>query len=135
MINLLIFSLVSYGLCNMLIWGSIFEKWRAFWLKFSPNFWYKLFTCFMCLGFWSGILLTNVLFSPIKQLNLVVDFDVFGLFVIPAKYIIIFFDGCLSSSVCWLINTIQEFLERGFVKGITEIKIIKDNPEIEKEMD
>jgi len=46
--ELLWFVLTAYGLTQILVHGSIFEKIR-------PN--YHFFHCSMCVGFWAGILL------------------------------------------------------------------------------
>lgn len=48
-INLLLFILVCYGMTQILVYGSIFEKIRN---KLK----YKFFKCSMCMGFWVGII-------------------------------------------------------------------------------
>ena len=86
MIELLYFVLVSFGLTQILVYGSIFDAVRptAGWLG-------KLFCCPMCVGFWVGLFLwgTNEntqLFSY--------DFSVFtGLFL-----------GCLGSGTSYVMS-------------------------------
>ena len=60
------------------------------------------------------------------------DINVFDLFIIPTKFICVFFDGCLASGTSYFIYQLTEFFERGFVKEKKEESIV---PEAEKEMD
>lgn len=96
MINLVIFSLISYGMSNILVYGKIFSWLRNILSKW--NFTKELMTCMMCMGFWVGIL---IYFSGYSLINL--------------QYVSIFFQilfyGVLSSGVTWLLHTIQEFIE------------------------
>lgn len=50
--ELLFFVLVCYGLTQILVYGSIFDKIR-------PK--YKFFHCSMCVGFWVGLLVFNLI--------------------------------------------------------------------------
>ena len=50
--QLLWFVLTSYGLTQILVYGSIFK-----WLRNRPNWIGRLFACPMCTGFWVGVLL------------------------------------------------------------------------------
>jgi len=106
MLKLALFALVVYGASNIMIFSTIFAKWRKFFgvKSENPGFFGKLFGCFMCLPFWWGVLLSVFMFSP--TLELMKDF-----YSIPKEYLSIFFDGCLGSSVGWLIHTLQEKLE------------------------
>lgn len=116
MVKLLVFILACYGFCNTAIFGSIFEKWRNFWLKYSPNFFGKLFTCFICMPWYIGFILSLCGLSPMELTKMIHDVNIFGLFIIPAKVIIVFFDGAVGSASSWLVHTIQEMCERVFVK-------------------
>lgn len=111
MLTILVFVLLSYGISNIIIYGSIFESWRKFWLEHNPSFMGKLFTCMMCLPTWVGFLLSLMLFSPIDTLFHVQDFGLWKL-TIPKQYVSMFFDGCFASSCTWLTHTIQEAFER-----------------------
>ncbi len=48
--DLIYFILACYGLTSILLYGSIFDKIRP-----TSGFFGKLFSCQMCLGFWSGV--------------------------------------------------------------------------------
>lgn len=112
MIKLIIFMLVSYGIANIMIYGSIFEKFREFIgvNKENPKFFGKLFGCFMCLSFWIGVKLSFFMYSPTLANGLINDLMLFGM-EIPKEYLSMFFDGCLASAGVWLTHTLQERLE------------------------
>ena len=55
--ELIYFILVSYGLTQILVYGTILEKIRP-----SKGFLGELFRCPMCLGFWVGVLLYGISF-------------------------------------------------------------------------
>ena len=113
MLALLIFILVAYGASNIMVYGSIFGKFRDIVGVNSeePSFFGKLFGCMMCLPFWWGVLLSLFLFSPTLMSGLMQDIDVFGLFTIHKELLATFFDGCLASGSVWLVHTLQEHLE------------------------
>jgi len=99
--NLLVFLLIAYGASNMMVFSSIFDKWRKFWTKVSPNFFGELFTCMICLPFWWGVILTFIAFSPAGIILGVTNI-----------YLATFLNGCIGSGGVWLIHTIQEKLEK-----------------------
>lgn len=105
--SILLAILVTYGISNIIVWGSIFNSFRSFWDKISPNFFGSLFNCMMCTSFWVGILL-SVLFhyTSLTQFS---PFASQGLDYVP---IAIFLDGCLLSGTTWFIHTIQEHYEK-----------------------
>ena len=111
--QLLIFILISYGISNIIVFGSIFEKFRNFWEPISPKYVHKLLTCMICLPTWIGFMGSALIWSPTEAFNLVThSLDVFGLFMIPKGLISVFLDGCLTSGSVWLIHTFQEHLEK-----------------------
>jgi len=55
--ELLWFVLAAYGLTQVLVYGSIFNKIRP-----TEGFFGELFRCSMCLGFWVGVLLYGISF-------------------------------------------------------------------------
>jgi hypothetical protein len=111
--KLLIFMLIAYGISNILVFGSIFEKWRTFWSNVNPGFFGMLFTCMICLPTYAGFLGSWLIYSPSIDYGIVTEsLSVFGLFVIPKTLIAIFIDGCMTSGVVWLIHSFQEALER-----------------------
>jgi hypothetical protein len=99
--------LVTYGISNIVIWGSIFKGFREFWEDKNPNFFGKLFTCMICLPTWVGFLLSAG--AHITGLTQFSPFASQGLDIIPLA---IFLDGCLLSGTTWLINTLQEYFEK-----------------------
>jgi len=104
---LVTFLLLSYGITNIAIFGSIFEGWRNFCKKISPSFFGKLFSCPMCLSTWVGFVLSYTL--------LTFGFDTpmfnYGVDIVPLA---IFLDGCLTSGGVWIIHNFEEMLERAF---------------------
>ena len=99
--NIIVFLLIAYGIANIMIFSSIFGRWRKLCNYISPKFLGELFTCMICLPFWIGIFLSIVLGSVSGQY-----FD--NLNEIGQ----VFFDGCFTSAGVWLIHNIQEKLER-----------------------
>lgn len=113
MLELLIFILVAYGASNIMVFGTIFNKFRNFMTVNSdkPNFFGKLFGCMMCLPFWWGIILSLSLFSPTLTTGLVENLNFFNLFTINKEVLTTFFDGCLTSGSVWFIHNLQEYFE------------------------
>ncbi len=105
--SLLLVILVTYGISNIVIWGSIFEGFRSFWDRVSPKFFGKLFSCMICLPTWVGFLISGG--AHITGLLQFSPFASAGLDIIP---IAIFLDGCLLSGTTWIINTLQEYYEK-----------------------
>jgi len=104
--SILVFLLISYGACNNIIFGSIFEWFREFLTKFGTGGYslHKLFTCFMCLSTWMGFAITAILLisgisTPIQISN---------------PFLCVFFHGLLSTGGVWLIHNFEEMLERAF---------------------
>ncbi len=111
MVEILIFIVISYGASNIMVFGTIFEKWRVFWKvddENTSNFFSKLFGCMMCLPFWWGVIISLLLYSPSSVLELN---PLISEYMILSKVIYVFFDGCFSSGGVWLIHTLQEKLE------------------------
>lgn len=112
--KLLIFLLVAYGFCNIIVFGSIFKKWRNFWSDVSPNFWGMLFTCMICLPFWAGFLGSWLIYSPSIDYGIATESLNLHFFTISKGVISAFLDGCLTSGAVWLIHSSQEAIERHF---------------------
>jgi hypothetical protein len=96
-----------------MIYGSLFQGYRAFLSKMGtgPYSLHKLFTCFMCLGTWMGFIISFIMIkfnyghlTPVGSIG------------VTEPYLIIFLNGLLSSAGVWLTHTLQEGLERMFVK-------------------
>jgi hypothetical protein len=109
MIQILIWILMAYGLCNIVVYGSIFSGPRTLIRNLSENeqsilhgFWSfikEMTSCMMCFGFHTGWFLSIFIFSPIHNF--------FGV----TNYVSWFFDALLSSGSVWAINSIIEWFE------------------------
>jgi len=84
--DLLYFILAAYGLTQILVYGSIFNRWRPTEGKLG-----ELFRCSMCMGFWVGALL--MFLSPFTEL--------FSFDVSVDNFIIL---GCISSGTSYILN-------------------------------
>ena len=106
---ILLFILVSYGITNILVFGSIFEGWRNFWVKFNPSFFGKLMTCPLCLSFWVG----GILSITFHLLGYPTPFTLYGIKIFP---LLVFLDASFSSGTIWLLHNLEEMFERIGVK-------------------
>lgn len=107
--NIVIWAFLSYGLMNIMVYGSIFSGLRNFindmgkrdWLIISPifKFIYGIISCPMCFSTWGGFFLGFFVYSPTE--------NYFGL-CYEASW---FFDGIFSSGIVWAINAIIESYE------------------------
>ena len=104
--EIILIILVAYGISNIIVYGSIFEKLREYAMAFSPNFFGKLLTCMMCTPFWVGFFLT--LGSFLSGYNQFSPFYNIGLENI---YLCLFLDSCLISGTTFIIHTLQEYFE------------------------
>ena len=89
--DLIYFILCSYGLTQILVFGSIFNSIRP------SKDWFrgfgKLFHCPMCMGFWVGVFLFGI--NGLTELfNF--DYNVANAFLL----------GCLSSGTSYLISAL-----------------------------
>jgi len=113
MMTLLIYFLLAYGICNTIIHANgpfhVFVKLHEYLESVHPQL-NELISCFICLPYWFGffasalnlLLFPTVAFTPMSM-------------VITSKslwYVIVFFDGAITSGGCWLIHTFQEMMER-----------------------
>jgi hypothetical protein len=109
MINILTWFILSYGLMNIMVYGSIFQGLRDFFKRWGNNqyspfnglgdFISGILTCPMCFSFHGGWFLSLTVFSP--------TFQFFGT-PIGVSW---FFDAILSSGAVWGINAIVEWFE------------------------
>tara|TARA_R110002012_G_scaffold319681_3_gene540999 strand:- start:17 stop:322 length:306 start_codon:yes stop_codon:yes gene_type:complete len=95
--ELVIWLLAAYGMSQILVFGSIFNKSRE-WISRKSTFFGDLLSCMMCTSTWVGFLYSLVFFSPTDPLTSI-------------PYLHIFFDGMLASGGVWAINTIIEWFE------------------------
>ena len=102
----LLIILVTYGITNIIVFGSIFDSLREFADTISPNFFGKLLTCMMCTPFWVGFFL-----SLGSYLSGYTQFSPFYNNGLECVYLSVFLDSCLLSGTTWLIHTLQEHFE------------------------
>jgi hypothetical protein len=95
--EILIWILTTYGMTNILVYGSIFEIQR-YWIKKYSTFLGNLITCMMCTSTWVGFFLSLTFFSPTAS-------------IASIPYTHLFFDAMLASGSVWIINTLVEWLE------------------------
>ena len=108
-IQILTWFILSYGLMNIMVYGSIFQGLRDFFKNLGNNphtpfrflfeFISGILSCPMCFSFHGGWFLSLVIFSPVHTL--------FGIPIWGSW----FFDGILSSGAVWAINAIVEYYE------------------------
>lgn len=102
--------LLSYGLSNILVFGSIFQSMRDMFQNAKLNWFFPfsglgefisgILSCMMCCSTWTGFFLGLVVYSPTAYM--------FGVH----PHISWFLDGILSSGGVWLINDVAEYLEK-----------------------
>lgn len=108
MTQLMLWMVMTYGISNIVVYGSIFNGPRETIRKWSEGYYpFKDFgmfiknmtSCMMCFGFHCGWFLSISVYSPVHELlgtNLLVSW---------------FFDGAFSSGAVWAINAIVEWFE------------------------
>ena len=84
--DLLWFSLAAYGFTQMLIYGSIFDRFRP-----TEGALGKLFQCPMCLGYWVGLFLFGVNYNT----------ELFTFEYTVANLLIC---GCVSSAASYMLS-------------------------------
>jgi len=96
--ELIIWILAAYGMTQILVYGSIFDKSRD-WIKTNSTFFGDLISCVMCTSTWVGFFFSLTFFSP------TIDF-------VSIPYSNIFFDGLLASGSVWALNAFIEWFEK-----------------------
>jgi hypothetical protein len=107
--EILVWFILSYGLMNIMVYGSIFQGLRDFFRKWGENkltpfnflgeFIHGILSCPMCFSTWGGFVLSLLIYSPTNVM-----------FNTPELYSW-FFDGILSSGAVWAINAVVEWFE------------------------
>lgn len=109
MTQLILFMITAYGLSNILVYGSIFDKPRNYIFN-QADYGIGLFTgfykflkgmlsCMMCTPVWVGFFSGIFLYSPIHE------------FLGVNPWFSWFFDGIFSSGAVWAINALVEWFE------------------------
>lgn len=101
--TLILWAFMGYGMSTILVYGSIFDKQRA-WIKKNSKFFGDLIGCMMCTSTWVGFFMSVVLGSLSNQF-----FDCGWLLGM-------FFDGMFTCGIVWAINGIIEFFEESRIK-------------------
>ncbi len=118
MTHLIIYFLLAYGICNIIIFANgpfhVFRKMHLFFQKYMPMM-EEMTTCFICLPTWCGMCLSavNLLLFPDIEFSPMMSFGI----SLDYWYVIVFFDGLLTSGGCWLVHTLQEMMERIWNNG------------------
>ena len=108
MTQLILWMIIAYGLSNIVVYGSIFNRPRKVindWaqselpLNSFGKFLKDMTSCMMCFGFHCGWFLSFLVYSPV--------YEILGL----TPYASWFFDAFLSSGSVWIINSIIEWFE------------------------
>ena len=98
MIDLILFSLISYGITTIVTQSKIFG-WLREWAEGVSPYWSSLVKCPLCFGFHCGWFLSLVLFSPVGYM--------WGIEILAQK---LFFDACFSAGVNQLLFAIHHKL-------------------------
>lgn len=112
MTEIIIYFLFAYGISNLLVYGTgpydIIDTFRVYFKKIFGKLG-NMFDCMMCTSANVGWIVSvlNIIFMPIPITPMMILYG--G--VLP-WYVIVLGDLCVTSGVVWLINTLQEALER-----------------------
>ena len=94
----LIWILAAYGMSQILVFGSIFDKPRD-WITKHSTFFGDLLGCMMCTSTWVGFFFSLTFYSPTETMTML-------------PYSNIFFDGMLASGSVWALNALVEWFEK-----------------------
>jgi len=95
--------LMAYGMTTILVYGSIFDKQRA-WIKRNSKFFGDLIGCMLCTSTWVGFFMSFVFGGLTNQ-------------ILPCSwYTCLFFDGMFTAGSVWALNAIIEFFEESRIK-------------------
>lgn len=103
MTHILFWIFAAYGMTSILVWGSIFEKFREF-IKSKSKIFGDLISCTLCTSTWVGFFM-SLCFNGLTQ----------KLFEVP-WVLGFFFDGMFTAGAVWILNSIIEFFEESRIK-------------------
>lgn len=112
-IIIFVFSILSYAISNHFVYAHgpmhIYDHIRSIAEKIHPNIG-ELFNCMICFPTWVGFVLSaaNSLLLPCIALTPMMVL----LNNLAPWWIIMVLDGFFASGIVWLINTVQEAIER-----------------------
>ena len=102
--SLILFIITCYGATNIIVNGSIFNKFREFCNNVHPLLG-KLFSCMRCTATWVGFIISGL-------------FIILGIHTpwnsIAGNYpiLVVILSGFLSSGSVWLLHTLQEYFDK-----------------------
>ncbi len=108
--HLLVLTLATYGLCYILMYGSLLNRPRNFLMR-RFGWFRRLITCPLCTGFWCGLVTYNWHIGPMPKANGLSD-----LFTLTFMFPF----ACYSAIICYTLHL------------VTEILLAKAYPSIEK---
>ena len=97
--HLFVLTLAVYGLCYMLMYGSIFNRPRNFLMR-KFRWFQRLITCPLCTGFWCGLAFSPFHLVPLQSTKA----DWWG----PLTMIFPF--ACYSAIMCYVLHLCTEIL-------------------------
>ena len=100
---IIFWAIMAYGMSTILVYGSIFDKGRAF-IKRNSKFFGELIGCMLCTSTWVGFFF-SICFGGLTN-------KVLEMHWLPT----IFFDGMFTAGAVWAINGIVEFFEENRIK-------------------
>jgi hypothetical protein len=95
--------LAAYGMSTILVYGSIFDKQRA-WIKRNSKFFGDLIGCMLCTSTWVGFFM-SIMFGGLTNHYLECPW-----------FVCLFFDGMFTAGSVWALNGIIEFFEESRIK-------------------
>lgn len=108
---ILLYCIMAYGACNVIVFGSgpfkIFERIR-YWSDYIDEHFGQLFSCMMCLPTNFGIIC-----SLVNWFLIPVAFTPFNLVFAGTSlwWLAMLCDGAFTSGIVWFIHTVQEYIE------------------------
>lgn len=109
---------MCYGIANTIIYGNgpfhIFANMHRILGQYCPQL-NELLSCFICLPWWLGFTFSfcDLFLAPniaVTPFNVLLGGN-------APWWVIMFLDGAFTSGGVWLINTIQDRIEKGFNNG------------------
>jgi prepilin signal peptidase PulO-like enzyme (type II secretory pathway) len=102
MVNLLVFLIISYGFSNIVVTSEIMSKFRKV-FSYIPIFGGAV-NCMMCFGFWVGVILSFIVVSPVQNILLSENGELFNKIINPVL------TGFISSGFSWIVYVLDNFL-------------------------
>jgi hypothetical protein len=108
-----VFSIVAYAISNHFVYAHgpmhLYDKIRELAEKIHPNLG-ELFGCMICFPTWVGFILSAANSWLLPSVELTPMMLLLG--SLAPWWVIMILDGFFASGIVWLINTVQEALER-----------------------